>query len=192
LAEEADAMIPTRWRAAAAVLLLALAGCGKATGTLEGKVTLNGEPLSLGQVAAYHDNEVLAIATVMDGAYRLTDVPLGPVTLVVETYGHDGRPVVGAVGPATLPPGAKPLPAEQVKQMQQELPEGVRKGLESLKPVPPKYGSFQQSDLKATVVKGTTTYDIQMTGKGEIPKPPPLPPNVAGPSGVPPPIIPPR
>jgi hypothetical protein len=178
------------WRPVAlAAVLLALAGCGKQKGGLSGKVTLNGETLDAGQVTAFNEaGDVLALGPILDGEYRLSDMPLGPVTLVVQTYAPDGRPA-GLAGSPPPPPGARPMPPEIVKDHDKDLPDAVRKAVESLKPVPLKYSNVKQSDLKVTVAKGETNFNIEMTGKGEIPRPPPPPP---GQAGVPPPIILPR
>lgn len=185
------------WRCfVAAAGVLALAGCGKSTGTLAGKATLNGEPVSFGQLAAYNDKEELQGATtILNGEYLMGDIPPGPVTLVVQTVGPDGKPV-GLNPQPPQPPGARPLPPEIAKEnMFKGVPDEVRKAAEGVKPVPLKYISPKNSDLKATVVKGTTTYDIQMTGKGELPKAPPPPSGgPPGPPGGPPggPPLPPR
>jgi len=179
------------WRClVAAAGVLALAGCGKSTGNLAGKVTLNGDPLSFGQLSAYNDkDELQGATTILNGEYLLEDMPLGPVTLVIQTVGPEGRPV-GLNPMPVQPPGARPIPAEVVKDTQTKgLPESVLKALETVKPVPLKYTSPKNSDLKATVAKGATTYDIQMTGKGELPKAPPPPgagPPPPRPGGPPP------
>jgi hypothetical protein len=192
------------WRRLSITLLLLgvvfVSGCGSNTGTLTGTVSLNGQPLTVGQVTAYSDNheQVGFSAILPDGTYRMADVPAGPVILVVQTFTPEGQPMMaaGAVAPP-VPPDNK-LPPAAAKQIAEEelqhLPEETRKAILSAKavPVPLKYTDSKQSDLKATVSRGTTTFNIEMTGKGQIPRPvptggpPPPPPLPGGPH--PPPV----
>jgi len=155
----------------AGVLAFSL-GCGnRSTGTLTGKVTLNGESLEAGQVTAHNAaGDRVGTAMISDGTYTLPDLPLGTVTLLVQTYRPGGDPVVEGLPKA--PPGSPPLSPETRKKMIEGLPEKTRQQIEKLKPVPPKYGSTETSDLKAVVKAGRTTFDVEMTGKGEIPKAP--------------------
>src|SRR5262249_14212987 len=150
------------------VVVLAVAGCGKSKGSLSGKVTLNGEPLSYGQVSAYNDkNELVAQSTIMEGEYELGDVPVGPVTLTVRTHQPGGAPV-GLTMPE--PSDRRLVPNDAFKGFLKSQPEAVQKAVAKLKPAPLKYGSAKDSGLTATVAAGSTTYNIELTGKGEIPK----------------------
>jgi len=149
------------------VLLAPLGGCSKTTGRLTGSVTLNGEPLSTGVVVAYQDKEVLATATIVDGKYELINLPQGPVTLVVRTHGLDGTPL--GIGP--VPRAPSNLPERVRKEVAKGMPGPSRETLEKVKAVPLNYTHVSESGLEVTV--GTlTTYNIEMTGKGEVPKPP--------------------
>jgi len=160
------------------VVLLGLAlvaGCGKPKGTLSGRVTLNGDPLPAGQVTAYGpDNHILGISEISDGSYTFSDLPPGPVTLTVTTHYPDGRPL-----------GDQRPPPREGEKLQPLAPEKQQE-LDKYKPVPLKYAYLGKSELKATVAKGNTSYDIEMTGKGEIPKPPPIKPSGGGPITAPP------
>jgi hypothetical protein len=140
---------------------LVAAGCGgEPVGNLTGEVSLNGSPVKAAQIAAFNEKgELVAQVMALEGKYRMTGVPIGPVTLVVQTHLPDGSPVT-----APKFPGRDAEP-------------GVKKGADgavglptALDPVPLKYTSPKQSGLQVTVVRGTTTYDVAMTGKGEIPK----------------------
>jgi hypothetical protein len=161
----------------ALLLVLSSVGCGRAVGSLAGKVTLNGEPLPGGQVVAYNDkDEAVARVTVIDGTYTMPDLPLGAVRLAVQTHTPDGQPIGSAMAPPKKE--ERPLPPEIRKDMTKALPTGAQ---QELKPVPIKYTSAKQSGLQTTVVKGETTFDIEMTGKGEILRLP-----MPGPGGGPP------
>jgi hypothetical protein len=166
--------------------LVVLVGCGKSTGTLAGKVTLNGEALSYGQLSVFNDkSEILGIATILNGEYKLADLPLGPAIVVVQSVGPDGQ-AIGVVSRPPPPKDAKAPPPDLTKELKKDLPEGIKTALEDLKPVPLKYTNVKQTDLKVTVVKGDTPFDVAMTGKGEIPKGPPTPtPGGAPPPGAP-------
>ncbi len=151
-------------------MLATICGCGKDKGNLTGEVFLNEEPLNLAQITAYDsENKAVGIAMIHEGKYRLDDLPLGPVILVVQTYLPDGR----AINSAGAPPrdSNRGLPPEVTKSMQKDLPEGSQ---QQVKPVPLKYTDSKRSDLKTAVVVGTTVYHIKMVGKGEIPKGPPI------------------
>jgi hypothetical protein len=146
-----------------ALLTLPLAcGCSPARGGLAGKVTLNGDALTSGRVMAFNDQgEQLATSSILpDGSYRLTDLPLGAVKLVVQTYQPDGQPV-GAADRPHLPPSVR-LPSDT----QQGRPEAN----DAPTPVPLVYTDPKRTTLQATVVKGETSNDLPLTGKGEVPR----------------------
>jgi hypothetical protein len=146
-------------------------GCGRPQGSLTGRVLLNGEELHSGRVQAMGEtDQPLAISSIQDdGTYQLTNLPIGPVTLVVVTYRPDGEPVDAPLLPPPAP-GTKPPSPEVTRQLLKDQPESIQKAVEAARPVPLKYTDRAKSDLKVTVVKGETTFDIEMTGKGEIPK----------------------
>jgi len=150
---------------AVALAVLASAGCGKSRGKLAGVVTLNGTPLPYGQVAVYGEKmEQLGLATVLDGAYEISDLPAGPVTLTVQTHQPTGQPV-----------GAPPTPArvwhtaEAIKESRRGLPEVIRKAMDRIVPVPKRYTRSNQSDQKVTIVGGTTRFDVALVGQAELP-----------------------
>jgi hypothetical protein len=153
-------------RLLALALVVLIHGCSKTTATLSGKVTLNGEELSTGEVAAYKDKEMIASSRILDGTYQLGNLPEGPITLVVRTHLPDGTPL--GIDKPVFPPD---LPAQARKDMEKALPDSVREALQKVKPVPLKYTNVNESDLQINV-GDNSTYNIEMTGKGELPKPP--------------------
>jgi hypothetical protein len=74
------------------ILVLALVGSLHAadpeTGTLEGKVTLNGKPLAKGKVI-FHPKEGNAITAELsdDGTYTAKDVPTGKLSVTIQGEG---------------------------------------------------------------------------------------------------------
>lgn len=152
-------------------------GGGAAKGEVSGKVFLNGEIVSYGLVSAYSDNaEMLASATIIEGEYAFTDIPIGSVTLVVQTVGPNGE-LMGVPSLPPLPKDGAPLPPAAKKEMMKDLPEISRKAMEKLKLVPLKYTTSTGSDIKMSVEEGKQTHDIHMKGKGERPKRIPGPPS---------------
>jgi hypothetical protein len=143
-------------------------GCGgNPVGKIRGEVSLNGSPLQYGQVTAYNEKgEAVARATVTDGKYELIDVPLGKVTLAVQTHSPDGQPITAVKAPLKEGQKAPPAPKAEVKaEMKDKGPQLPEK----IDPVPLKYTNAKQSGLSVDAVKGETKYDIAMTGKGEVP-----------------------
>jgi hypothetical protein len=161
------------------IMLLMLPGCGKdgKNGSeLSGKVTFNGATLAYGQVTVFDDkSEILATANIIEGEYKVSDLPSGTVTLVVQTIGPHGEAVGFEVYTPPLK-DVKPLPPDIKKSKTKELPETARKAIESLTPIPLKYTSPKQSGLTVTLDGTAKVYNIEMTGKGERPKAPPVKP----------------
>jgi hypothetical protein len=166
--------------------LLALGGCGNPLGKISGQVTLNGEPVRAARVTAYNEKgELLAQALIIDGKYELANLPLGSVVLTVETHTPDGQAITNYRPSRDY---EKALPVH----VKQELQKKQREGQElpaTLQPVPLKYTSTRESDLRVTIAKGNVEYDIAMTGKGEIPRAPLA--SAPGRPGLPPGVLPP-
>lgn len=144
------------------MLCFLLCGCGGGrSGHVSGRVSLNGQPVQAGQVTAYAEaNQAVGIATIQAGEYSLTDLPLGPVVLVVQTHGPDGKPL----GQPALREGEKPPPVQPKEGAGSSAP------VPEVAPVPLKYSQQKNSGLNVTIVPGTTRFDISMSGKGEIPR----------------------
>jgi hypothetical protein len=119
------------------VVLLAagLSGCGGRTGSVSGKVTYQGAPLTSGLVIFVDkDGKVTNPAGIeLDGSYVAEKVPVGPVTACVETH-----PVSGGDGGAQT----KDQPRRRYV------------------PLPPKYKDAKQSDLTLDVKPGPNVFDI--------------------------------
>jgi hypothetical protein len=126
--------------AAALVLAAALAGCGKERGGVSGKVTLQGQPVSEGEVQFY-DREWGAFMTAKlnaDGSYvvRTADGPglwVGTYQVAIVPARED--PPLGS----TAPPAPKPFK------------------------VPPKYWDPKTSGLKITVEDSNRPFDFDLS-----------------------------
>jgi hypothetical protein len=109
-------MAATRFRlarpAVSAVLLLSLAsGCGRVTPVVTGTVTFRGQPLSGGLVTFRGSDGTRREAAVeRDGSYRLTDPPVGPVTVAVADYVSPLAASRGSPAPGVPMPGNPPPP----------------------------------------------------------------------------------
>jgi hypothetical protein len=136
------------------VLPAAVAGCGAKTGTVAGKVSVDGRPVTggivffLGAEVGEGQKNSSPGPIHEDGTYEARDVPVGPVKVMVMpdimTMGKGrarGRP---------LKPG---------------MPAADSASSPASGPIPPKYTKFDTSGLTLTVHEGRTQFDIVMTSK---------------------------
>jgi hypothetical protein len=130
--------------------LLALAGCGPATGSISGKVTYKDKPLPGGMVtffAADKKSQTAVIGT--DGTYTIDRVAVGPAKIAV----------LPPAAPPKMPPGMK-MDAGKMGG----APEGGSPPPSADKPVslPPKYQDPEKSELTYTVTAGKQEHDIPL------------------------------
>jgi hypothetical protein len=129
---------------AALGVLLVTAGCSRSTGTVSGKVTFQGQPLSVGTVTFVpQEGPAQACSIEPDGRYTVRKVPVGPCIISVVA----GQPSRGMWNlqekkrvddsPASKPP-----------------PRGFR--------IPPRYSDPNQSGLTYVVLAGENSYDIDL------------------------------
>lgn len=127
-----------------ALSLLAAGGCGRKTGTVHGKVTLNGKPVPGGYVNFLSEGDTSTTksgAIQEDGSYSVSGVPVGPAKITVQ----------GIFGSTQLPNMKGP------KGMQ--MPRTDRKTVY----VPTKYSNAGSSNLKCEVMDGSQEHNIQLT-----------------------------
>jgi hypothetical protein len=141
--------------------LVLITGCA-ARGSVSGKVSYRGKTLPGGVVTFIpedgkghpHDAQIQE-----DGTYSITNIPTGPVKILVraaEPPKIPTRPGPGGVGIRVGPPEGA-------------LPEGVKVGsfdpkadADKYVKIPPKYANADLSDLKYTVTSGAQPYDIDL------------------------------
>lgn len=123
----------------ACVLLCAMTGCGGvATGTVKGKVTYNGKPVTDATVQVQSATTGAAAAAQVDGSgsYKLdSPVPVG--TYVVTITPFESGPVAGENDENFVPKERTDIPS--------------------------KFRSASESTLKLTVNSGENTFDVPLT-----------------------------
>lgn len=116
---------------------LMLPGCGgsKPTGTVSGKVTFQGEPITEGEVLLVSDDKTNGGTATLDanGTFKLPQpIPVGTYTVCVT-----------------------PPPLEMADDPSQAAPPSSK--------IPDKYYSELTSDLKREISEGENTLDIELT-----------------------------
>ncbi len=128
-----------------------LTGCNRPAGSVTGKVTFQGRPLSAGTVILYCENRQIFHGLIgPNGTYTISNVPPGQVRVTVRTLSHQRElwhptkqkmPVVnGPVYPA-FDPSKK----------------GSKKTI-----IPARYELPEESGLSVVVVGGETVFDIDL------------------------------
>ena len=130
---------------------LAVAGCGRSAGTITGTVTYKGAPLKGGSVmftpAAGGQAGPVSVAIGQDGTYAAEKVPVGDVTVTVDT--------------SYLKPAPRTGPREDQAPPGHENPnKPSASGGANYVPIPAKYADPAQTPLKYTVKGGSQKYDI--------------------------------
>jgi hypothetical protein len=156
------------WYCQAALLLTVLiAGChGPATGTVSGRVLLNGTPLPGGRITfvpVEGRNLIVAVLT-EDGTYPPVELPVGQVMVRV-----DNRELQQVAAPRSFTPSAPAL--------QRALQKMGKGGQIPVPPPPkpsipgryvkidPKYYQAETSGLEFRVEVGASTHDFNLTSK---------------------------
>jgi hypothetical protein len=137
-------------------LLLALllaAGCGPPSGTVSGKVTVGGKTVPGGVVSFVPANggKGTAIADIAeDGSYTVRNVPVGKVTITVETKSVAPLSAPGGVH-MNMPAGAPNAPGGDA---------GKR-----YVPIPDRYSQGDTSGLAYEVKAGRQDHNIELEAK---------------------------
>lgn len=135
------------------IYLIALASCmgpkeerlPETGATLEGTITYDGETIHFAQVQALGDGKSAIGRVGEDGRYKIENVPLGEVTIGVNTSAAKGEYMSMAQSRANRGPETK-------GKANVPLPKFVD--------VPQTYLNPESSGLKTTVKQGPNTYDI--------------------------------
>jgi hypothetical protein len=133
-------------------VLFALAGCGgSGLATVEGKVTVDGRPVSGGRVTFRSaDGKSTVLAKIaLDGSYRAVDVPCDAMKVAVAGLDKFER--------IRLQRG--------VKGKRTSDSEARAAAIESSPKIPEKYKDPDASGLTFTVKSGTNPYDIEILSK---------------------------
>jgi hypothetical protein len=132
-------------------LALAASGCGARTGTLSGKVSYQGKPVTRGTVTLFcADGHILSGFISPEGTYSIPRVPLGDARITVATYPPVPR---GFNLPQQLPPSNGTYPRETAA-----LPATTEKFV----PLPERYKRPNSSGLAVTVRRSDEVHDLQL------------------------------
>lgn len=162
------------------VLLLPLAvGCGGGKGTVSGTVTLDGQPLPVGNIAFLPSQGPGASGRIEDGKYSVKGVPAGQVTVTVETISI--KKEIDSVtqpsrdapnrGTATIPQNMAQVPEnarakmEEMKKQADDRASRIKELKGKYREVPEKYSKAGSSGLTTTVKGGPNTFDVQLSSK---------------------------
>ena len=151
--------------AASVLVCLASVGCGPKLASVKGKVTVNGEPLKIGNVMFMaEDGTNIDTPIKDDGSYDVQNVPVGQAKVLVSSmdpkFEAKMSELVGR-GPA-VPEGNKAAPAARGKAMVNAG--GAPVDYQAMyNNIDPKFNNFASSGLSVTVTAPSTTYDIATT-----------------------------
>ena len=126
-----------------------VSGCGgdsagPKVGTMTGKITYKGTPLSNGTVQVFGaDGRGGSGPITADGTYTVGDAPLGDVTITVKVLAS----AMTGMKPVARPPGTPAMPGESDKPPVT---------------IPANYGDKAKSGLTLTIKSGTQTNNIDL------------------------------
>jgi hypothetical protein len=146
----------------AAGFLLCLVGCSPSTGSVSGKVLLNGQPLKGGDIAfiGQPGRDLGSASTKIneDGTSKIVKIATGPVKITVDTKSLIGNPAgsgyPGSGGISGPPKGTK-FPEGH------EPPDFAAMKARYVK-IPDKYANSEQTDLTFEVKHGAQEYTIEL------------------------------
>jgi hypothetical protein len=162
-------LIPNHRLTRAIVLLFVgflVGGCGSSKGTVSGKVSYNGIPLSDGEVSFLPESGQGAFNARIkeDGSYTIEKVPAGKVKIVVATSsarGNDPRM-------AMMKQAMKSNKMELSEEARKSMPSGAKDAIEGSgqsgqsTSIPRRYSDPEKSGLELTVTGGKQTHDIEL------------------------------
>ena len=157
-------------------------GCGSKTGTVTGKVTLDGKPLLIGKISFTGKGKTVS-ADIIEGEYTAKKVPVGDVKVTVDTSiaKHEADNLLAGAqrGGGGMPPGGPPrgmkegrqMPPEAKKALEEQAQlaaENSKKAKELLakyRPIPEKYTKPESSGLSLTVTGGENSFDVPLKSR---------------------------
>lgn len=155
------------------LLVPVVGGCGVAKGKVTGRVLYKGAPLPGGRVTfrpANPKSNAIPVELDEEGKYEVT-LPVGEVQVSVDNRELQPRPAVPRGVPANLPPDvqkalakakseAPPPPAAEPSLAENSAVPPKPRG--KYVPIPDKYYTIENSDLKFTVESGNQNHDIEL------------------------------
>ena len=140
------------------LLVSSLAGCGSGSGgvryVVTGKVTYNDQPLETGRITAIaNDQEVSAADIKPDGTFVLTDIPKGPIKVIINPKN------VLQMMPSDKATGGGVNATKQPGVMGNTAP-----GKNASNTIPAKYQSAGLTDLNFTIEKNNQAIEVVLKG----------------------------
>ena len=146
----------------AALALVLAAGCRTSLtpAKVTGKVTYKGEPVKGGEIAFHSDQGTYRSSIGQDGSYDISDLPVGEMTVTVDTefLNPDKKQQIpgGARGMASM---NERLKAERAAG---RGPASREDQLARYTKIPVKYSNPASTDLKTKLEKGKQTRDFEL------------------------------
>jgi hypothetical protein len=127
-----------------------MAGCGQSTGTLKGKVSINGTQLKGGKISFYcADGRSFLTEIQEDGSYIIAKLPPGKAKICVDT---------SQLNPATSRSYKYSAPPGKMK----DVPASKAPGIERYVEIPAKYANPETTDLSIEITPGSKQHDVEM------------------------------
>jgi len=143
-------------RAALLLILAAVAGCGKGTATVTGKVTYQGQAITSGTVVFYGENGKVDSGILdANGNYTLTRAPVGTVKVAVMVPKIASKGAGG--GPPPGPPAGKGKLKTAPVDPSRPVPAPVEKSA-----IPERYTDAEKSGLVYTVNPGSQIINLEL------------------------------
>lgn len=142
-----------RWCGFVALVVFLTSGCGggMSTGTINGKITKDGKPVSAIVTVTAENNMVFTGKTDESGNYTVKDVPVGKAKVAINDRAADGASGSAEALDPKVDPKGKPGAAPAVGQ-----PTAVPNV------VPQKYKKPETSGLTVTVTAGLVEFPIDL------------------------------
>jgi len=131
-----------------AYLALCFTGCGSSTATVEGTVTVQGQPVKSGSVILYCEDKQIVRGLIVDGQYSIPNVPCGNVTVTVQAH-------------AKVPSGLR-LEQQLPPIVNGPIPSPVETPGSSTLSIPPRYSHPEESGLSIQIDGTHVTYGIDL------------------------------
>jgi hypothetical protein len=142
--------------------ILLAAGCG-GKGVVSGKVLYKGQPVRGGNVSFIPEGGgVMSSPIEEDGNYTIQNVPVGRVTITLET--DSIRPFLQRGGPGSAPPPElqKNMNSDPAKQDMAKTEAQMADRAKRYVRIPPQYSDPNKSNLTYVVKSGKQEYDIEL------------------------------
>ncbi|MGL6075349.1 MAG: hypothetical protein ACRC8S_14430 [Fimbriiglobus sp.] len=136
----------------AGLVMLWITGCGQATGTVSGTVTVGGAPLAAGTITFVGDVGEPKSAGIVDGKYETAAMPVGTYKIMIlvrdvpTSEANAAAAKTGVVGSGLGAGDTRPTSTPKTKKLELD----------------PKYADPEKSGLTFPVIAGPNKYDPKL------------------------------